>query len=83
MYRVRHYVGPSWPPTREAYDYVRTLCRRDWAWEALRRDPRYQEEARTHLTDLQVNSRLESGALFTRMHEPSSRAEAWALRSFR
>ena len=83
MYRVRHYVGPPWPPTLEAYDYMRTLSRRDWAWEGLRRNPRYQDEARAHLMDLQAASRLESGALFTRMPKASPRAEAWALRSFR
>ena len=48
MYRVRHYVGPPWPPTLEAYDYTRTLTRRDWAWEGLRRDPVYQDDALEH-----------------------------------
>lgn len=83
MSRVRHYVGPTRPPTLEAYDYTRTLTRRDWAWEGLRRDPAYQDEARAHLDATQDTTRLESGALLTRMHEPSPRAEAWALRSFR
>lgn len=83
MYRVRHYVGPERSPTLEAYDYMRTLRRREWPWEGLRRNPAYQDEARAHLTDGQVSTRLESGALLTRMHEPSPRAEAWALRSFR
>ena len=83
MYRVRHYVGPPWPPTLEAYDYTRTLTRRDWAWEGLRRDPVYQDDALEHLKINQVTTRLESGALITRMHEASPHAEAWALRSFR
>lgn len=83
MYRVRHYVGPPRPPTLEAYDYMRTLTQRDWPWEGLRRDPAYQDEAREHLTAKQHTTRLESGALLTRTHEPSLRAEAWALRSFR
>jgi hypothetical protein len=83
MYRVRHYVGPSRPPTLEAYDYLQTLTRRDLAWEGLRRDPAYQDEAREHLRNGQVTTRLESGAILTRMREPSARAEAWALRSFR
>lgn len=83
MYRVRHYVGPSWPPVLEAYDYMRGHCQRDWAWEGLRRIPAYQDDARAHLANTQISTRLESGALFTRMHEPSPRAEAWALRSFR
>lgn len=83
MYSVRHYVGPQWPPTLAAYDYTHTLTSRDWAWEGLRRDPTYQDEARAHLEVDQDHTRLESGATFTRMHEPSPRAEAWALRSFR
>lgn len=83
MYRVRHYVGPPWPPTLTAYDYTRTLTRRDWAWEGLRRDPAYQDEALGHLEINQVTTRLESGAHLTRMHEVSPRAETWALRSFR
>lgn len=83
MYRVRHYVGPALPPTLEAYDYLGRLSRRDLAWEGLRRLPAYQDDAQAHLTDAQVSTRLESGALLTRMHEPSPRAAAWALRSFR
>jgi hypothetical protein len=82
MYRVRHYVGPSLRPTLDAYDYLGLLRRRDLAWEGLRRLPAYQDDAREQLTDAQVSTRLESGALLTRMHEPSPRAEAWALRSF-
>lgn len=83
MYRVRHYVGPSRPPTLEAYSYLHSLIRRDLAWEGLRRDPAYQAEAREYLRNRHFSTRLESGALFTRMHERSARAEAWALRSFR
>jgi len=82
MYRVRHYVGPRRPPDREAYDYMRNLRQHDWPWEGLRRDPAYQDEAHEHLRTTQDITRLESGALLTRMHEPSPRAEAWALRSF-
>jgi hypothetical protein len=83
LYRVRHYVGPLWPPTLEAYDYMRSLSRHDWAWEGLRRIPAYQDDANAHLTNTQISTQLESGAIFTRMHGRSPRAEAWALRSFR
>lgn len=83
MYRLRHYVGPPRPTTLAAYDYMRHLRQRDWPWEGLRRDPAYQDEAREHLKSTQDTTRLESGALLTRMHGPSPRAEAWALRSFR
>jgi len=83
MYRVRHYIGPSLPPTPEAYHYLGRLRRRDLAWEGLRRDPTYQDEARKYLKVSHNTTRLESGALLTRMHEPSPRAAAWALRCFR
>ena len=83
MYNLRHYVGPKWPPTLGAYDYMCALCRRDWSWEGLRRNPRYQDEARSQLITGQATTRLEGGALLTRMHEPLPRAEAWALLSFR
>lgn len=79
----RYYVGPPRPPTSEDYDYLRTLRLRDWAWEGLRRDPAYQEEARADMKFHQDGTRLENGALLTRMHEVSPRAEAWTLRSFR
>lgn len=82
MYRVRHHVGPPWPPPLEAYDYMRLLSRRDWAWEGLRRNPAYQEEARANLKTGQTSTRLGSGATFTLQHEPLARAEAWSLRSF-
>ena len=79
----RNYVGPPRPPALQDYDYMRTLRHRDWAWEGLRRDPAYQEEARADMKFHQYGTRLENGALLTRMHEVSPRAEAWTLRSFR
>jgi hypothetical protein len=62
---------------------MRTLSRRDWAWEGLRRIPAYQDDAKAHLTNTPISTQLESGAIFTRMHRRSPRAEAWALCSFR
>jgi hypothetical protein len=79
----RYYVGPPRPPALDDYDYMRTLRHRDWAWEGLRRDPAYQEEARADMKFHQYGTRLENGALLTRMHEVSPRAEAWTLHSFR
>jgi hypothetical protein len=83
MNRVKHYVGPTLPPTLEAYDYLRTLSRGDWAWEGLRRNPVYQDTARPHLLDRRDITQFESGAIVTRLREPSPDAEAWGLRSFR
>ncbi len=83
MYSLHHYVGPPGRASLNSYSYMLGLHRRDWSWEGLRRNPRYQDEARAHLADEQAATRLESGALFTRMPKASPRAEAWALRSFR
>ena len=79
----RYYVGPPRPPTLQDYDYMRALRHSDWAWEGLRRHPTYQEEARAGMKFYQDVTQLENGALLTRMHEVSPRAEAWTLRSFR
>ncbi|MGE0753371.1 MAG: DUF6499 domain-containing protein [Variibacter sp.] len=79
----RYYVGPPRPPALDDYDYMRALRQRDWAWEGLRRDPAYQKEARAHIRSQHDDTRLENGALLTRMLEVSPPAEAWALRSFR
>jgi hypothetical protein len=83
MLDLRYYVGPARPPTLEDYDYMRTFRHRDWAWEGLRRDPAYQKQARALTTSRLEDTRLENGALLTRMLEVSPLAEAWALRSFR
>lgn len=46
MPRLRHYVGPPWPPSKGAYDYALALCPSDLAWEFLRRSPAYQRDYR-------------------------------------
>ncbi len=79
----RHYVGPPRPPVLGDYEYMRTLRHGDWAWEGLRRNPAFQKEASGQTKSRRDITRLENGALLTRMHEVSSRAEAWTLRSFR
>lgn len=83
MAQPRHYVGPPLPISLPAYDYMRALTWRDWAWEGLRRNPVYQEEACGHLATEPQTIRVETGALLTRMHAGQPRAEAWALCSFR
>lgn len=83
MTRLRHYVGSAFPPSLEAYDYMSALAWRDWAWEGLRRNPVYQEEAWAYLRRTPSTTREENEVIVTRLHEPSPRAEAWALHSFR
>ena len=73
----------AWPPPLEAYDYLKTLDRRDWAWEGLRRNPAYQRQALACPHKNTISEQLGGGALFTRMQAPILPAEAWALCRFR
>ena len=83
------YVGPPWLPSYkpidylQAYDYLASLSRRDWAWEGLRRNSAYQAAA---LADMALGSttiHMEGRALLTRMQDRGRPADAWALCSFR
>jgi hypothetical protein len=83
MPKLRHFVGPPWPPTEDAYDYALTLCRSDLAWEFLRRAPAYQR-------DYQLNFRGQSQAprclcaspQLTRIRRKTRAAAAWGLLAF-
>jgi len=77
------YVGPEWPPPLEAYDYLASVSWRDWAWEGLRRNPKYQSDAGAHPPAGIINEHLGARALLTRMQVTNIPAEAWALCSFR
>ena len=68
IYSVSHYVSPPGAPTLEAYDYLLALCRRDWCWEGLRRNPQYQDEARSQSIKGYTTTRLEGGAIYPSMH---------------
>jgi len=72
----------TWPPPLESYDYMSTLNGRDWAWEALRRNPTYRTEALAQTSLPIISTPLEGGALLTRMQASLPAAEAWALLSF-
>jgi hypothetical protein len=72
----------AWPPPLEAYEYLKRLNRRDWAWEWLRRNPAYQQQASADPYKNIIKEHLGGGALFTRMQDPVLPAEAWALRCF-
>jgi hypothetical protein len=74
-------LRPAWPATLEAYDYLSGLAPRDWAWEGLRRNPKYQADARAF--EHRETRTLGGGALLTLLQETSPRAEAWALCCFR
>ena len=76
-------ISCAWPPNLHAYDYLRELARRDWAWEGLRRNRAYRSQALARLSDNIIVKQLGGGALFTRMQGPVPAAEAWALHCFR
>jgi hypothetical protein len=76
-----HAAAPAWPPTLESYDYLSSLVARDWAWEGLRRNQKYQAEARAHTATANITELVEGRALVTRMQEASP-AHAWALCTF-
>jgi hypothetical protein len=81
--RVPTMGGIPWPPPLDAYDYLRSLTRRDWAWEMLRRNQTYQRHAQACAAHDVVRDHLGSGALITRMRGAQPSAEAWALCCFR
>ena len=76
-------VTPAWPPSLQAYEYLRTATKSDWAWEYLRRNADYQPEARLHHRRGVVRQRLATGPVLTRMRARHLRAEKWGLCCFR
>jgi hypothetical protein len=83
MQRLRHYVGPSWPPDIGAYDYALTLCPSELAWEFLRRNPAYQRDYRLSRRGRQRTRRLKGGRQLTRVRRYTPRSGAWGLHPFR
>lgn len=83
MPRMRHYVGPPWPPARGAYDYALALCRSDFAWEFLRRSPTYQRDYRLNCKGVTRAPRcLGASPALTRVRRRARAAFAWGLHSF-
>jgi Family of unknown function (DUF6499) len=76
-------VGPQWPPSLDAYEYLRTAARPDWAWEYLRRNPGYQASMRVRPARGLTRVRLSAGAFLTRLRARHIHAEAWGLCCFR
>jgi len=82
MSHPRHYVGPSWPPPVNAYDYVLRLCPSDLAWEFLRRNPRYQRDYWLTRRGCDYTRRLRNGRHLTRIRRHNLRCIAWGLHPF-
>lgn len=83
MARTRHYVGPSWPSSKGAYDYVLALCPSDLAWEFLRRSPTYQRDYRLNCKGIsQLPRSLHATPRLTRVRRRARLASFWGLHSF-
>lgn len=82
MPRLRHYVGPSWPPDIGAYDYALALCPSDLAWEFLRRNPDYQRDYHLSRRGSRRMRRLKSGQRLTRVRRYTLRSISWGLHPF-
>jgi hypothetical protein len=83
MSQVSLHVGPTWPPSLNAYEYLRAAAMPDWAWEYLRRNLAYQASARIRPGRGLIRVRLSAGALLTRLRARDPGAEAWGLSCFR
>lgn len=80
---IRYYVGPAWPPSKDAYDYALTLSPSDLAWEFLRRAPAYQRDYRLNHKGMASAPRcLSSGPNVIRIRRFPKRASSWGLRFF-
>jgi len=79
----RFYVGPSWPASIAAYNYVLVLPASDIAWEFLRRNAQYQRAYHLSRRGSARASRLRSGHLLVRVRRHTLRSIAWGLHPFR
>jgi hypothetical protein len=71
------------PPSLQAYEYLRTATKSDWAWEYLRRNFDYQASARLGRRRGVTRQRLAAGPFLTRMRARHAGAERWGLPCFR
>lgn len=61
------------------YDYTKGLRRRDWAWEFLRRNPRFAEEAFSRYSQVQISTSCIPDGKVIHLYETEPAAEAWGL----
>jgi hypothetical protein len=75
-------TGSTWQDSLQAYDYMRSLAKADWAWECLRRNLSYRSMARLHRQRGVTGVRLTAGPFLTRLRARQPHAEAWGLCCF-
>lgn len=61
------------------YDYTMGLRRRDWAWEFLRRNPKFTAEAYAHLKLVQASMSCVPDSKVLHLYERVPLAETWGL----
>ncbi len=84
MSRLPLLVGPAWPPELSTYDHMSTYAKSDWAWESMRRIPRYQADAAAQPPGSILQTRTPNGVPIIRMLAPATPAsQAWGVCSFR
>lgn len=66
----------------QKYDYTMGLRRRDWAWEFLRRNPKFLEEAYAHYHTVQRSMSCIADSKVLHLYEPCPLAETWGLMFF-
>jgi hypothetical protein len=76
-------MTPAWSPSLQAYEYLRTATKSDWAWEYLRRNFDYQANARLGHRRGVIRQRLAAGPVLTRLRARHAGAERWGLACFR
>jgi hypothetical protein len=66
----------------QKYDYTKGLRRRDWAWEFLRRNNKFQEEAYAHFHSVQRSMSCIADSKILHLYERYPLAETWGLHFF-
>ncbi len=84
MSRLPLPVGPAWPPELSAYDHMSTYAKSDWAWEGLRRNPRYQADAAAQPPRSILQTHTANGVPIIKLLTPATPvSQSWGLCSFR
>ena len=74
---------PHWPPEDGAYDYLDTLSEQEFAWEFLRRNPEYQQDALRAGADKAEAKPLPTGEMLWRFPTSARAAKKWSVCPFR
>lgn len=74
--------GTAWERSLEDYAYAAGLDRPGWAWEFLRRSPKYQLDWQTQKATMPKSRLHSSGATYCCLRQNCSAAKIWGLALF-